>query len=131
MSIDARLFEQCRAVYAAMYADSQVKTVKISSNEGPLRVYVGFTTYLFEGIGLTISNYTPVMRRLQGMGCVKQLVRGGRGIPSEWVLIEEPTPRSFTRSGQRWLRDRDRIEELEQRVDDLEAMLTQKASLGA
>lgn len=122
--IDVRLFEQCVAVYSAMDKDGVMQT---ASSEMPssvygnhVKVYTGFTTYLIESLGLTISNYTPIMRRLQTMGCIKQLQRGGRGIPSQWVLLKAPTERDFSRSKNWKVSARDRLDELEQRVTDIE-----------
>jgi hypothetical protein len=128
--VDARLYEQCLLVYTTMRERS---AERIADGGHTANVYVGFTTYLFEDIGLSISNYTPVMRRLQSMGCIEQLARGGRGMPSEWLLLKEPTEHDFSRSTQRWRKDRERIRVLEQRLDELEALVqqhtdTQKAS---
>ena len=116
--IDVRLYEQCLATYKAM-----LKVSTPHPEQEGVHVFTGFTTYLIESIGLSISNYTPVMRRLQGMGCIRQLIRGGRGIPSVWVLLKDPCEEDFTRAGQRWKRDQDRIAELEARVDELEHTL--------
>jgi hypothetical protein len=126
--VDARLYEQCCIVYEAMAAESKVTLLAEAIDEvsHPIRLYTGHTTYLIEQLGYNISHYTPIMRRLQTMGCIKQLQRGGRGIPSEWQIVKPPTERAFTRSGQRWLHDRARIDALERRVLLLEQALDEQ-----
>jgi hypothetical protein len=105
-----KLYEQLEKVYAAMREEANPETM----------VYRGYTTYLFEGLGYGISHYTPVMRRLKSMGCIQQLVVGGRGVSSEWKLIKEPTPELFSRySGRR----RSRLSDLEVTSADLEARI--------
>lgn len=115
--VDARLFEQCTKVYEAMLAAS---SLNVASGT---HVYRGYTTYLLEQAGYSISNYTPVMRRLRAMGCIVQKVRGGRGIPSEWELVKQPTRDGFARGGQRWITQNERLDNLEARVAVLEDLL--------
>jgi hypothetical protein len=117
---DTRLFEQCMNMYAAMLKNSQI------SPEG--RLYRGHTTYLIESLGYTVSNYTPIMRRLRAMGCIEQKVRGGRGTPSEWLIHHAPTRQAFARGGQRWIAQNERIAELEERVSALESIAEEQAS---
>jgi len=114
---DARLFEQCTKVYEAMLKNSQL------TGDPSIRVYRGYTTYLLEQTGYSLSNYTPIMRRLRTMGCIVQQVRGGRGTPSEWQIIKPPTRQAFARGGQRWLAQSERLAELEARVAILEELL--------
>jgi len=114
---DARLYEQCVKVYASMLENSQL------TGDLDVRVYRGYTTYLLEHAGFSISNYTPIMRRLRTMGCIKQRVRGGRGTPSEWELHKPPNRQAFARGGQRWLAQNERLDDLEARVTLLEEML--------
>ena len=100
-----RLYEQIATVYTAMKAEA----------EGD--VYRGYVTYLFEHLGFGISVYTPVMRRLQAMGCMEQIHQGGRGTPSQWQLLKDPTLEDFlASSGHR----RSRIADLEARLAVLE-----------
>jgi len=116
-AVDARLNEQCCKVYDAMNEAAQTR------NADGVAVYRGYTTYLLEQCGYSISIYTPVMRRLRSMGCVQQKVRGGRGIPSEWLVIKPPTRAAFAQGGQRWMAQQERISDLEARVEILEARL--------
>jgi hypothetical protein len=120
--VDARLYEQCTKVYDAMMKNSQ-PTGDLSS-----RAYRGYTTYLLEQAGYSLSNYTPIMRRLRAMGCITQRVRGGRGTPSEWLLHKPPTRAAFARGGQRWVAQNERINDLEERVSALEAQMEEQAS---
>jgi len=118
---DTRLYEQCVAVYQEMLKNSQI------SPDG--RVFRGYMTYLIEGLGYTISNYTPIMRRLRAMGCIQQKVRGGRGTPSEWLVLKAPARQAFAHAGQRWVAQNERIAELEERVAALEQQVGEIASL--
>jgi hypothetical protein len=121
--VDARLFEQCAKVYEEMLARSQ-----------PLadgRVFRGYMTYLIEDLGYSISNYTPIMRRLRTMGCISQRVRGGRGTPSEWTLHKPPTRQAFARGGQRWVAQNERIADLEERVAVVEAQLAELGDIAS
>jgi len=125
MPIDVRLFQQCDDVYQAMAANSEPRLFDEDSlpelRGKTYAVYTGFTTYLIESIGLTISNYTPVMRRLQTMRCILQLQRGGRGIPSEWVLFKPPNESDFSLAKNWRQSERTRLARLEERVASLEA----------
>lgn len=51
----------------------------------------GFTTELFTRAEFPQPYYTFVMQKLQAMGCVVQLHRGGGGGPSKWLVLYEPT----------------------------------------
>jgi hypothetical protein len=130
--IDVRLFDHCETVYNAMLERAEVQELgaEVTPDLQGMRlpVYIGFTTYLLESLGLTISNYTPVMRRLTGMGCIKQLQRGGRGIPSEWVLLKKPTEKDFSRSKNWKLPLQDRVDDLERRMELVEDVLAREAS---
>jgi hypothetical protein len=120
---DARLFDQCLAVYDAMNSAAVPHLIENGPPDLEGRsgiVYTGFTTYLIESLGLTISNYTPVMRRLQLMHCIFQLQRGGRGTPSQWLILKRPTERDFTHARQWRIQERVRFDALERRVAQLE-----------
>jgi len=121
-AVDAKLYEQCCKVYDAMWRNSQTRLVE-DGNGSAIAIYRGYTTYLLEQAGYSISNYTPIMRRLRLMGCIKQIVRGGRGIPSEWQVIKPPSRSAFARGGQRWITQDERISELEARVTSIEEQL--------
>jgi hypothetical protein len=86
----AKVYEQSVAVYKAM------------SEQARDGVYKGYITYLFSRLGFEFGAYTSVMRRLVAMGCIEQLVAGGRNNPSEWKLVTEPTEELFAQhSGRR------------------------------
>jgi hypothetical protein len=121
---DTRLFEQCVAAYDAMC--SEAKTLRVRNGPPELEdsfqlVYTGFTTYLIESLGLTVSNYTPIIRRLQQMQCIIQIQRGGRGLPSQWALIKRPIERDFDHARRSRDQERARLAALEERVAVLEA----------
>jgi hypothetical protein len=118
---DARLYEQCVTVFNAMMTHSTRVPDKDPDKE--CLIYRGYTTYLLEQCEISISNYTPIMRRLRTMGCIEQLVRGGRGTPSEWKVIKPPTRAAFARGGQRWVAQNERISDLEARVSVLEELV--------
>jgi hypothetical protein len=106
------LYEQCTRVYNAMKERAEVLDI-----DPPAYTWKGYTTYLIEELGLTVSVYTPVMRRLQAMGCIAQVTQGGRGSPSVWNIFDPPTVETFRgTSGAR----HSRVKELEERVEALE-----------
>jgi hypothetical protein len=103
------LYAQCVDVYDAMYEHAVDGT------------YRGYLTYLFEDLGLGISRYTPIMRRLVAMGCIRQIVAGGRGVPSEWELVKAPDMETYLQTAGR--RQRSRIQDLERRLHAVEEHL--------
>lgn len=81
-----KLFIHCITVFGAMHKKAKYEEL----NERTVPVYEGFLTKLFQELSLATPYYSTVMRRLQKMGCVKQLSRGGGSAPSRWELITEP-----------------------------------------
>jgi hypothetical protein len=103
--VTAKLYEQCVRVYDAMLE---------CSDDGE---YEGYLTYLFQRLDIGLSHYTPVIRRMQAMGCIKKVAAGSRNVPSKWKVIMPPTEAKFIAArGTR----RSRIQELEDRVAALE-----------
>lgn len=95
-------FYHCQKVYELMLARSYV--VRINKTEDPERhteqgdmvVYEGSLTALItEDLHLSTPYYTKLLRLLKGMGCVRQLRRGGGTSPSQWEMQTEPTEELF------------------------------------
>src|ERR1700691_4270198 len=107
-----KIYEQACVTYAAMLERSEP-----AKEPGSPPVYRGYITYLVEELGFGISHYTVIMRRLVAMGCINQLVAGGRAVPSEWEMLHEPTPALFAANSGR---KHSRIDDLEKRVAQLE-----------
>jgi hypothetical protein len=63
--------------------------------EGEGRVYQGFTSHLFQELGIAVPNYGPVLDLLREMGCITQERRGGGPSPSVWRLWKKPTLADF------------------------------------
>ena len=110
-----KLYDHCVEVYDAMDARASVHVPGTTD-----RVYNGYLTPLFESLGLGLSTYTPVMRRLTDMDCVAQVWRGSRSRPSAWKMLRRPTPELFNDTRPV---PRSRLALLEERVDHLEAKL--------
>lgn len=53
-------------------------------------VWEGTTTGLFDRLDKGRALYTQVMTKLQEMGCVEQLRRGGGPQPSIWLVLKAP-----------------------------------------
>lgn len=55
-------------------------------------IYEGYLTKLITGapLKLPIPYYTDIMKVLQGMGCVRQIKRGGGTAMSQWALYKRP-----------------------------------------
>jgi hypothetical protein len=62
-------------------------------------VWEGFLTRLIKDqLGLATPYYSDIKGILdeeKGMGCIKQLRRGGASTKSQWVLLKEPTEESW------------------------------------
>lgn len=54
-------------------------------------IYTGYTTHLFDELGLSSPYYTKIMNMMKAMDCLRQISRGGGTAQSEWALIREPT----------------------------------------
>ena len=106
-----KIYAQIVDVYGAMLE---------RSTPGDPPVYKGFTTHLVEELGYGIPHYTVIMRRLKSMGCINQLVAGGRSVQSEWELLTEPTPQLFS---QHTGRQENKSADLERRLEVVEARL--------
>jgi hypothetical protein len=82
-------------------------------------VYEGYTTRLFQQLQLPGPYYSSVLQRLQSMGCIRQLSRGGGSAASRWALLDDPTIEAF------YVVDDEekqptRLDLIEQRLDALE-----------
>jgi len=113
-----RLFDHCCRVFEAMHQQAGPQTIK---GEHTL-VYEGYTTRLFQQLQLPGPYYSSVLQRLQGMGCIRQLSRGGGSAASRWALIDDPTREAFmaVEDGER---PPSRLEALEDRVEAIEQQL--------
>ena len=89
-------------VYDAMA--EQAKEVAIEDDgqstyfESPATMYEGFTSHLFQELGIAVPNYGPVLDLLREMGCITQERRGGGPSPSVWRLWKRPTLEDFERA---------------------------------
>ena len=82
-----------RKVYDAMEAQSAM--LDVSHPEDTPRLYEGFTSHLFQELGIAVPNYGPVLDLLRAMGCITQEKRGGGPSPSVWKLWRKPTLEDF------------------------------------
>jgi hypothetical protein len=65
-------------------------------------VWRGFITKMYEDLGFHNPEFTYTSRLLQAMDCALQLKRGARARPSEWILIQSPTPANYLRVKDRY-----------------------------
>jgi hypothetical protein len=85
---DPAQLQHCQLVYREMLQAARLvkeEDVSIVVYEGPL------THLIITELGLPNPYYTSITQALVGMGCAKQLKRGGGGQPSQWELITDPT----------------------------------------
>ena len=93
MEAPAALFRHCVAVYGEM--EAQGRSVRVDADNSML-VYEGKLVELVTGTcKLSVPYYTKVTQALKGMGCARQLRRGGGNSLSQWELIREPTLEIF------------------------------------
>jgi hypothetical protein len=102
-----------------------------NTNSIHMVVYEGFLTQLITGkLALSVPYYTSVTKALKGMGCIRQLRRGGSTSPSQWEMIYEPDLERFLSYAESNLKKpprqdhktqtTDQITALNRRVQDLE-----------
>lgn len=88
MEAPAAVFRHSETVYNEMAAQASV----IEAEDVAMLVYEGKLVELVtETCKLSVPYYTKVTQALRGMGCARQLRRGGGNSPSQWELIEAPT----------------------------------------
>ena len=86
------LYGHCVEVFTEMLNQSEVR-------DGIGQVYEGHLTKLvMTDLRLSTPLYTSVTNKLQAMGCMEQLKRGGGGSASQWVLHYPPTEDLFLRT---------------------------------
>lgn len=118
------LFTHCKNVYGAMVEGAKM--------EGDVLIWTGMGTKLLTRLGLGVPYYTSVMRRLMDMDCLRQVVRGGGGQPSKWLLLREPTidlwetfPEGtrgrYGKTGNKQQVPQQQVKDLATRVQELEA----------
>ena len=81
-------------VYDAMAAQSELE----AEDAVEVILYTGFTSHLFQELGIAVPNYGPVLDLLRVMGCITQERRGGGPSPSVWRLWKKPTLEDFERA---------------------------------
>jgi len=82
------------------------------------RVYEGFTTQDFYTLDLPQPYYTKLTRQMQQMGCMTQLQRGSRSVPSRWALHHRPNEELYGM-----------IDPRESNIDSLKSQVTQYTSV--
>lgn len=88
----AALLGHCTSVYEEMEAQSRV----ITAEQVEMLVYEGKLVELVTvHVGLSVPYYTKVTQALKGMGCARQMRRGGGNSPSQWQLLHAPTVERF------------------------------------
>lgn len=99
------LYVHCLNTYNKMFENSR----RVTSTEGSpiaddqyddsMIVYEGMLTHLIiQDLGLSTPYYTKVTRALKGMGCIRQLSRGGGTAKSQWELMRTPTEALFNQA---------------------------------
>ena len=61
------------------------------AEQAPDGAFTGYPTHVFSDSGIPSSYYAPIRRGLLAMDCVRQVRRGARTVPSEWILLRPPT----------------------------------------
>jgi hypothetical protein len=98
-SAPPKLFEHVCRVFEAMRRGATPEQLKEGDSTRHAFVYEGHTTKLFRELGLATPYYTSVLQRLQRMGCIRQLSRGGGSAPSRWELLKDPEFGEFDNAG--------------------------------
>lgn len=117
------LYHHCAKVFQALKDNAKVH--QEDDGEGGvvnILVWEGFLTKMFGDLDLSVPYYTKCTQALKNMGCIRQLRRGGGNSPSQWEIIQSPTPALFDAEVPR-KRRRNRTEALEDMVKDLQVKL--------
>lgn len=111
--------------YKALYKESK----ETESDEGTILIFQGSITEVLFGVeGINTGNYGHVSKRLQEMGCIEFISRGGGGQPSTIRLHFAPNYQQYTIHKNRKVKDKNReylqmFAALEQRIHSLEVRL--------
>ena len=116
------LFFHVETVYKKMMEHAEERR---DDQDRSLIVYEGILTNLIlKECNLSTPYYSSVTQALRGMGCIRQLKRGGGTAPSLWELITEPTLEAF-RNFKPPRAPQTRITQLQDQVDNLIARVTE------
>lgn len=116
-SAPPKLFEHVCRVFEAMRREA--KPALIAAQHA--LVYEGHTTKLFRDLGLATPYYTSVLQRLQSMGCIKQLSRGGGSATSRWELLKDPEFGDFEQAA--GAKQKNRLTVVESQVNTMDERL--------
>jgi hypothetical protein len=94
-SAPPKLFEHCCKVFGAMKKGAVGVSIPDGDEVRHAFVWEGHTTKLFRDLELPTPYYTSVLGRLETMGCLVQLSRGGGTAVSRWELLDDPGLEEF------------------------------------
>lgn len=87
----ASLFLHCEEVYKKMFEQARANVIVEGDSSISVIVYEGMLTHLIvQELHLSTPYYTSITAALKGMGCIRQLKRGGGSGKSQWELLHEP-----------------------------------------
>lgn len=115
-----RLFEHVCRVFGEM--KNQAVAVLLADGDGSRHAYVweGHTTRLFRTLELPSPYYSSVLGRLETMGCIAQLARGGGTAVSKWELLEDPDLETFMNAESARKRAKPtRLQQHDQQIQDI------------
>jgi len=84
------LFQHSCRVFGAMKKGAVGVSISDGDEVRHAFVWEGHTTKLFRELELPTPYYTSVLGRLETMGCIVQLSRGGGTAVSRWELLDDP-----------------------------------------
>lgn len=119
------LYDHCVQIYDAMFEDADLHNKDNPDPEQRHFVWEGFLTKLFTDQGFSVPYYTSVRSALMRMDCIRQIRRGGGTAPSQWLLVQKPTPELWnayatsTGVAERNKTKMSKTRMLEQRINDL------------
>lgn len=114
-----KLYQHALRVFEEMHRHSKAQKITDGGTERHALIYEGFMTQLFRDLNLSTPYYSKILRRLQRMGCIIQLSRGGGNAPSRWELLKEPELDAFDDAENARRRIPTRLGQVEQRMVDI------------
>ena len=90
------LYNHCVRAFELMEQGSRESGI----DEEAKLIWEGHLTKLIAGqMHLSTPYYTGITRALIGMGCIRQLRRGGGSSESQWEIVKAPTPELWRNLG--------------------------------
>jgi hypothetical protein len=122
-SAPPKLFEHVCRVFGEMKNGAVAVALQDGEESRHAYVWEGHTTKLFRELELPTPYYTSVLNRLETMGCITQLSRGGGTAVSKWELLDDPDLDAFMLAEAAKKGGKGQMAAMRQQIQDINARL--------